>query len=113
MKPIQFILIPALIIVMLVFVPRLKRSGVLQALLAAGGVVLLVFVIAPDLSTVVANFVGIGRGVDLILYLGVLGLGILGLSLHLKLRRIEERQQEIVRQLAIREETGTEESSES
>lgn len=104
MKPIQFILIPALIVVLLVFIPRLKRSLFLQAILAVGGVILITFVIAPDLSTQVANFVGIGRGVDLILYLGVLGLGVLGLSLHLKLRRIEERQQEIVRQLAIRDE---------
>lgn len=73
----------------------------LQGLLAAGGIILIGFVSMPDLSTKIANLVGIGRGVDLILYVGMLALGILGLSLQLKFRRIEERQEAIIRHLSI------------
>lgn len=104
MRPIQFILIPILVIVLLVFTPKLKRSILLQGVFVVAILGLMLFVVIPDWSTIVANFLGIGRGVDLITYLGLLSLGVLGLLLFIRMRKLEEKLVELVREQAIREE---------
>lgn len=104
MRPIQLILIPILVIVLLFFTPKLKRSALLQGLFVTVILVLMLFVAVPDWSTIVANFLGIGRGVDLIMYLGLLSLGVLGLLLFIRMRKLEEKLVELVREQAIREE---------
>ena len=101
MRPIQFILIPILVLVLLFFTPKLRRLALLQGLFVAGVLVLLLFVIMPDWSTVVANWVGIGRGVDLVIYLGLLMLGVLYLLLLLRVRKLEEKFSNFVRKEAI------------
>lgn len=107
MRPIQFILIPILVVVLLVFTPKLKRSALLQGMFVLVILVLMLFVIMPDWSTIVANFLGIGRGVDLIMYLGLLSLGVLGLLLFLRIRKLEEKLVHLVREKALEEETNT------
>ncbi len=104
MRPIQLILIPILVIVLLFFTPKLKRSALLQGLFVTVILILMLFVAVPDWSTIVANFLGIGRGVDLIMYLGLLSLGVLGLLLFIRMRKLEEKLVELVREQAIREE---------
>ncbi len=103
MRPIQLILIPILILVMLFFTPRFRRSLLLQISFVLALLVLLVFVVMPDWSTVVANQLGIGRGVDLITYLGLLSLGTLSLLLFVKVRRLESQLAGFVREEALKE----------
>lgn len=103
MRPIQLILIPILVIVLLFFTPKLKRSALLQGLFVMVILGLMLFVVMPDWSTIVANFLGIGRGVDLITYLGLLSLGVLGLLLFIRMRKLEEKLVDLVREQAIRE----------
>jgi small membrane protein len=60
------------------------------------------FILRPDLSSRVANLVGIGRGTDLVLYLSTLFLIFVAFSFHLRFRALEERQTDILRELALR-----------
>ena len=103
MRPIQFILIPLLIAALLFFTPRLRRTSLLQWLFVLAASVLIVVVVFPDWSTVVANAVGIGRGVVLFTYLGLLALSISHLLQLLKIRKLEDRLTLLARSIAIRE----------
>jgi len=60
-----------------------------------------VFTVFPDLSHKVAHLVGVGRGVDLALYLSTLTLLCLCFNLYLGHKRLEERLQVVVRELAL------------
>lgn len=55
----------------------------------------------PDSTSRAAAWVGIGRGVDLMLYVWILVSGLLILVLHLKLVTYDRRLTELVRVLAI------------
>ncbi len=62
---------------------------------------LIIFVIFPAFSTLLANLFGIGRGVDLILYF-LLGLGlIIQLYIIVKVERLETDLTTVVREIAI------------
>jgi hypothetical protein len=60
------------------------------------------FILFPDLTTKIANVLGVRRGADLLLYLSVLA-GIHGfLLLYWRTRRLEEKLTEIIRAITIR-----------
>jgi hypothetical protein len=102
MRPVQFILIVLLLIVIYVYFSRL-RSGLLDRLtvllFAAVGIVMTV---APDFTTRIANFVGVGRGVDLFFYLTILGLAFMCLLLYSKIRDLESTITDLTRVVAIK-----------
>jgi hypothetical protein len=77
---------------------RAPAIGVLAMLAALTG---LYFVWIPSHATWLAEHVGIGRGVDLILYLWVVISLIVLLNLHLKLRVQNEMITVLARELAI------------
>ncbi|UCH84372.1 MAG: DUF2304 domain-containing protein [Candidatus Latescibacterota bacterium] len=102
MRPVQFILIVLLLFVIYVYFSRL-RSGLLDRLIvllfAAVGIVMTV---VPDLTTRIANFVGVGRGVDLFFYLTLLGLAFMCLLLYSKIRDLEATITDLARAVAIK-----------
>jgi len=61
----------------------------------------LAVVIKPELSILVANFVGIGRGSDLVVYLSLIFLFYLIWKLFLRLSEIDKKITQIVRQSAL------------
>ncbi len=63
--------------------------------------VALMVVIRPELSIVAANFVGIGRGADLVIYSSLILLFYLVWKLFLRLSEIDKKITKIVRQLAL------------
>ena len=75
--------------------PIVARALPLVALL---GIYVLWF---PESTSEAAAWVGIGRGVDLMLYVWILVSGLLILALHLKLVAYDRRLTELVRSLAI------------
>ena len=77
---------------------RAPVIGVLSMLAAFAG---LYFVWVPEHATRLATLVGIGRGVDLILYLWVVISLIVLLNLHLKLRAQMEVITVLAREIAI------------
>ena len=73
-----------------------RRSPVIALSSVAASLAGLYFIWVPSHSTLVAKFVGVGRGADLVLYLWVCISLIVLLNLHLKLRT----QHELITKLA-------------
>lgn len=102
MSAIQYLLLLLLLLLGLVYV-RLFRHSLLKR-----SVMLLVFasgaflVIQPDTTTVVANWLGVQRGVDLLFYLCIILFGFIVAGLYRKIRLLEARQTELIRELAIK-----------
>lgn len=111
MKPIQFILIPAFIGLLIYFEHKLKKQVLLKLFLWAvllGG---MFFTIFHEWSTPIANLVGIGRGVDLIMYLSLLGLTTACTLLYLRTVKLERQLTALVRQQALERGTSPEKSA--
>ncbi len=61
-----------------------------------------IVVISPEVTTRLANLVGIGRGSDLAVYLAVLGLYYLMFRLMVRIEKMERDISKIVEELALR-----------
>ena len=61
----------------------------------------ILFVVDPELSTQMAHLLGVGRGVDLLIYIGFFGVGFLLLLLFSKVRDLQERLTELARAVAL------------
>lgn len=101
MRPIQILLLVLLVAAAIFFERRLRNQLFLKLLFLAlmGGAIL--FTIVPTWSTVIANFLGVGRGVDLIIYLSLLGLTICCLLLYLKIQELQKQLTELARKQAL------------
>jgi len=108
MRPIQYILIVLLLLLLVFFERKLKKSLGIKLLFAGVMLAALTFTIFPDASTVIANYLGIGRGVDLIIYLSLLALLCCCMLLYLRLVKLERTLTELVRQQSLREQKHVE-----
>ena len=97
----QFILTILLAGILLYAWTEYRRSPVVALLTLFVATAGLYFVWVPDHSTQLAELVGIGRGVDLILYTWVCISLIVLLNLHLKLRTQTELITTLARKIAI------------
>jgi len=79
----------------------IKRHALGRIFFMAQFVVGALFVVFPDLSTRVAQCIGVGRGTDLLLYFLIVLFYMTVLLFIAAIRRIEQRQTAILRQLAI------------
>lgn len=78
-----------------------NKSKIIASFIFVCCIIGIVFVVAPSLSTEVANMIGVGRGADLILYI-ISIISLAGIfNLHLKLRQAAELQTELVRKVAL------------
>jgi small membrane protein len=101
MTPIQLLLIFFSLIIALFYFQRL-RSRLLDRLAFFVLVAIAVIMVArPDWSNAVAHWLGVGRGADLVLYLGISGLAFLWLGLYSRQREMEVRLTELARRLSI------------
>ncbi|HUP50027.1 MAG TPA: DUF2304 domain-containing protein [Thermoanaerobaculia bacterium] len=102
----QWITLPALLVVVLITAAAIRRRRLNSR---AGAAWLLLWVAAavsvafPDILVVVARFLGIGRGADLILYFSILFMFAGFFLVYLRFRRIDDQLTRIVRHLAIRD----------
>lgn len=101
MKPIQPILLLFLAAGAVLYFVRLRKKTLDR-------IIVLLFILAgaalvavPDLSSAIAQSVGVGRGADLVLYLGLLGLSFVCLLLYVRLRDMEASLSELVRSIAL------------
>lgn len=100
-KPIQPILIVVAITTAFVFYRRLRSRVLDRSLIVVATVSGVVLVSFPELSKVLANYLGVGRGVDLVFYVGLVVLGFLWLELAARQRQTEDTLTEIVRSFAL------------
>jgi small membrane protein len=101
MKPIQYILV-SLLCASFVCYFRAFRSKLFDRMIVlsvfACGTYLILF---PDSASLVANYLGVNRGADLVNYLALVMFGYLWLILYTKMRNLERQHTELVRALAI------------
>jgi small membrane protein len=120
MLPIQIILISASVFIAFYIYLRL-RSNLLDAILIflflGGGIFL---IISPDITTSVAKWLGVNRGINLVLYFTVFFFLFLILKLYSRIRRLEQKFTDFVRNEAMdsieylgKEEASTQVSSNS
>lgn len=101
MKPIQFILVPLFLFWLGVFWVRFKKQPLIRGLVSMVLIVAIIFTVFPDSSTQLANYLGVGRGVDMVIYLSLVGLVVGGLLLYLRILKLERQIVELTRQQAI------------
>lgn len=101
MTAIQLLLSAILIIGVLVYFRRLRSRLVDRVVIFVLALSALVMVARPDWANAIAHFLGVGRGADLITYLGLIGLAFLWLGLYTRQRRLEETLTDLARQLAL------------
>ena len=98
---IQFILIPLLLLLLVMYFVRLRSRFFMRAIALLIGILGIVLVARPEWSTVASQALGVGRGADLITYLGLVGLSFVCLLLHSKLRFLEAHVTSLIRTAAI------------
>lgn len=106
MTPFQLLALPLLIALLISTLTALRRGAIPQGVGAAWLLLWLsgaVLIARPDLSSAVASWAGIGRGVDLVVYLAVLVLFVIVLRLVLRQRQLERELTLMVRELALLE----------
>ncbi|OGL73304.1 hypothetical protein A3E39_01110 [Candidatus Uhrbacteria bacterium RIFCSPHIGHO2_12_FULL_60_25] len=103
---IQIVLISSLVLALYVTWRR-ATQGVISWREALGWSVLWVIagviILLPQTTTTVANFFGVGRGVDFVLYASVVTLFFLVFKIFLTLDRVERRLTDVVRKDALKE----------
>jgi small membrane protein len=103
---IQFVLIIALVVALFVtwkrayqnVISRLEAFMWSVAWIVAAGVIIL-----PQTTTTVANFFGVGRGVDFVLYASVITLFFLMFNIFIKLDRLDRKLTDVVRKDALKD----------
>ena len=98
MEPIKILLISAVVFIAFYMYLRL-RSSLLDAalifLFCAGAVF---FIIFPDTTTEIAQWMGVKRGINLVFYTTILFLFFLILKLYSRIRRLEKKFTDLVRE---------------
>ena len=103
MTLIQVVLTAGIVIIAAYMYLRL-RSSILDVILILVFLITgVVFVMFNEVTDVIAHFLGISRGADMIFYLGILFLFFLILKLYSRLRKVEEKFTEFVRSKSLEE----------
>jgi hypothetical protein len=101
---IQIVLIIAVILLLLFFLRHHGKSKT-AASVKIGFSLFMIFgvlaVLFPDQVTVVANWLGVGRGTDLLLYGMVVAFGFATINTYLRFKELELRYAKLVRAVAI------------
>ena len=98
--PTQVGLIAALLLFVL-YIFRIRSDSFDRLVYLAGAAVGIALVIDPQLSTRIANALGVGRGADLIFYLAIIMALFYGVASRPRTRRLERQITLLVRQQAI------------
>ena len=103
MTPIQLILILFFLVLGLMLLRRTRVSLVNRLFLVVFIGVVIVFTLFPSSSTLIANALGVGRGVDLLFYFFIIFVLYVLTLIYLKLRELNSKITKVVRLLALRD----------
>ncbi len=103
MSPIQILLLIFFAAITLLYFRRLRRRLIDRILFLVIAISALLMVARPDWANALAQSVGVGRGADLLTYLGLSGLGLVCLQLYTRQRKQKEKITDLVRRMAILE----------
>lgn len=99
---IAFFLTALMLVAMVVALREWPRSRLLAITMAAPALAAIYLIWFPHAATGLANYLGVGRGADLILYLYAAITFVLMISLVLRLRALSEQLTELARAIALR-----------
>ena len=105
MSGIQLILLTGVAFICLYFVIRLKKKAVDLFFLLLMISAAIVFIIWPDVTNKIANWLGVGRGADLIFYTSILIFWFVILKLYTRIRQLEKSFTQIIREDALKKAT--------
>lgn len=100
---IRFILITIFGCIMLYALTQRRRDAWFSLGVLALGTVGILLTLHPEWATAMANWVGVGRGTDFVLYGWIMGTCIYALHLHSAHRRLEAQITALTRRLALDE----------
>ena len=101
MRPIQVILAIAVLASIVIFFGRLRSRLVARLFFLAFVFTGLLLVTFPDLSSMTAHRLGVGRGVDLVIYLSLACLGLWWLAMYTKIQSLASRLTDLTRTIAL------------
>jgi hypothetical protein len=104
MKPIQFLLVAFALFALVRVFQKYKQRGLRTSEFLFWGLIWLstgAIVIVPETTSFLADFLGIGRGTDLILYSSLLVVFYMIFRIHLTLDQVEAEITELVRTAAL------------
>lgn len=113
MSGIQLILLTGVAFISLYFVIQLKKKLLDLLLLFAMIAVAVVFIIWPDITTKLAQKLGVGRGADLVFYVSILIFWFVVLKLYARVRQLEKSFTQIIREDALKKASLPENDSSS
>ena len=100
---IKFILIFGLLLCLFYAYLQRTKSRLVACAIFLTAAVGIYFVIFPEQTTNIAEFLGVGRGADLILYCWLIISLVISMNLQFKILELQEVVTELTRELAIRE----------
>lgn len=102
MRPIQYLLLVLLVAGFWIYLRFLRSRSRDRLLVLAVFALAGVFVLMPSWSSQLAQRVGVGRGVDLVIYVALLLLGFVCLVLYSQHRQLKTQLTQLARDAAIR-----------
>lgn len=98
---IRILLIFALQVTILYALRNRRQSPLVSMGALLFGLVGIFCVVMPDVTTMVAHLLGVGRGTDLLLYCFIISSVLMLFSLHLRVLRLQDMLTAMVRELAL------------
>jgi len=102
MTPIQLVLLFFLCAACFLYWKLFQNRFLNRLMLLAVFVVIVVFVLKPSISTTIANLLGVGRGTDLVLYLGIVVMAFVLLLMYAKIKKLEEMITTLIREQSLK-----------
>lgn len=102
MKEIQPVLLAGVAFIFLYFIVWMKKRLLDIIILSVMIACAVLFILWPDLTTIIAKKVGVGRGADLIFYISILIFWFVILKLYSRIRRLEQLFTSIIRNDALK-----------
>jgi len=100
MNGIQIVLISGVVIIFSYYVSRFRNALLdLVALILFAGLGIF-FILFPEYTNKIAKWLGVGRGADLLFYICILFFLFIILKLFSRIRRLEDKMTELIRQQA-------------
>lgn len=107
MTGIQILLISGVVIIFAYYVSRFRNALVDLLTLALFAGLGIFFILFPDYTNIIAKKLGVGRGADLLFYSCILFFLFIILKMFSRIRRLEDKLTEMLRQQAKEKATGS------
>ena len=98
---IVFLMSSVLFVLFIYSIQIAKKGNLVGVPLSLFFAISIILVVFPEYANKIANFVGVGRGADLLIYICFVSFLLMVLVIHLKFRRQEVMLTELARKIAL------------